>query len=46
LTSYHVRFEGPPALTLRVAMALADASGVDLISSDQPLNLADGKVAQ
>jgi hypothetical protein len=27
-------------------MALADASGVDLISSDQPLNLADGKVAQ
>jgi hypothetical protein len=43
--SYRVRFEGPPPLALRVATALADASGVELISSDPPLNLADGKVA-
>jgi hypothetical protein len=45
VTIYRVSFEGPSALTLRVATALADASGVELISSDPPLNLADGKVA-
>jgi hypothetical protein len=45
VTVYHVTFEGPAALTLRVATALADASGVELISSDQPLNVADGRVA-
>jgi hypothetical protein len=45
VTIYRVRFEGPSALTLRVATALADASGVELISSDQPLNLANGKIA-
>ena len=41
MTSFRVRFEGPSGLTLRVA----DANGVELISSDQPLNIADGKVA-
>jgi hypothetical protein len=43
--SYRIRFEGPPPLALRVATALADAGGVELIASDPPLNLADGKVA-
>jgi hypothetical protein len=43
--SYKVRFEGPSPLALGVATALADAIGVELISSDPPLNLADGKVA-
>jgi hypothetical protein len=42
---HRVRFEGPATLALRVATTLADADGVDLISSDQPLNLGDGTVA-
>jgi hypothetical protein len=45
VTNYRVRFEGPAALTLRVATALADADGVDLISSDQPVTLDDTMVA-
>ena len=45
MTLYRVRFEGPSALTLRVATALADANGVELISSDQPVSVAEGKVA-
>jgi hypothetical protein len=45
VTSYRVGFEGPSALTLRVATALAEAEGVELISSDQPHNLAEGRVA-
>ena len=45
VTTYGIRFEGPSALTLPVATALADADGVELISSDQPVNVADGKVA-
>ena len=45
MTTYRVRFEGPSALTLRVATALADANGVELVSSDQPLSLAEGTVA-
>ena len=45
MTTYGIKFEGPSALTLRVATALADADGVELISSDQPVNVADGKVA-
>jgi len=44
VTIYRVSFKGPSALTLRVATALADANGVELISSDQPLNV-EGKVA-
>jgi hypothetical protein len=43
--SYRVRVEGPAALTLRVATALADADGVDLTSSDQPVAAAEGIVA-
>jgi hypothetical protein len=42
---HRVRFEGPAALALRVATTLADADGVELISSDQPLSLGDGTVA-
>ena len=45
MTNYRVRFEGPPALTLRVAAALADADGVELISSDQPVTLDESMVA-
>jgi hypothetical protein len=42
--SYRVRFEGAAALALRVATALADADGVDLTSSDQPVTLEPGTV--
>lgn len=45
MTNSRVRFEGPAALTLRVATALADADGVELISSDQPVTLDEGMVA-
>lgn len=45
VTNSRVRFEGPAALTLRVATALADADGVELISSDQPVTLDEGMVA-
>jgi hypothetical protein len=45
VTNYRVRFEGPAALTLRLATALADADGVELISSDQPVTLDEGMVA-
>jgi len=43
--THRVRFEGPAALALRVATTLADADGVELISSDQPVSLGDGIVA-
>jgi hypothetical protein len=39
-----VRFEGPAALTVRVATAFADADGVELISSDQPVVLDENVV--
>jgi hypothetical protein len=42
---HRVRFEGPTALALRVATTLADADGVELISSEQPVSLGDGTVA-
>jgi hypothetical protein len=45
VANYRVRFEGPAALALRVATALADADGVELISSDQPVTLDDSMVA-
>ena len=45
MTSYRVRFEGPARLTLSVATALADADGVDLVASDQPINLDGSTVA-
>jgi hypothetical protein len=45
MDKHRVRFEGPTALALRVATTLADAEGVELISSDQPVSVADGTVA-
>ena len=45
MTNYRVRFEGPAALTLRVATALADADGVELISSELPVTLDENNVA-
>lgn len=45
VTNYRVRFEGPAALTLHVATALADADGIELISSDQPVTLDGSTVA-
>ena len=38
MTAYRVRFEGPAALAVGVATALADADGVELISSEPPSN--------
>ena len=45
MSNYRVRFEGPAALALSVATALADADGVELISSDQPVTLDENIVA-
>ncbi len=45
MTVYRVSFQGPAALTVRVATALADADGVELISSDQPVVLDENMVA-
>lgn len=36
VTVYRITFEGPAALALRVATALADADGVELTSSEPP----------
>jgi hypothetical protein len=45
VTRHRIRFEGPAALTLRVATALADAHGVVLISSDEPVAVDADAVA-
>ncbi len=45
MSNYRVRFEGPAALAISVATALADADGVELISSDQPVPLDENIVA-
>ena len=45
MTAYRIRFEGPAALALGVATALADADGVELISSEPPSILDDDMVA-
>ena len=42
--TYRVRFLGPAALAVRVATALADADGVDLISSEPPSNRDENTV--
>jgi hypothetical protein len=39
VTNHRVRFEGPAGHALRVATTLADAEGVELVSSDQPVTL-------
>ena len=45
MTSHRVRVEGPTAVTLSVATALADADGVELTSSDQPVTRNESMVA-
>jgi len=45
VTNCRLRLEGPAALARRVATALDDADGVELISSDQPITLRDSRVA-
>ena len=45
MTSYRVRFEGPAGLTLGVATSLADADGVELVSSRPPVALDGTTVA-
>lgn len=45
MTSYRVRLEGPAAVILSVATALADADGVELISSAQPVTVNEGMLA-
>jgi hypothetical protein len=39
VTAYKIRFEGPAALAIGVATALADADGVELTSSKRPSTL-------
>jgi hypothetical protein len=45
VTNYRVRIEGPAEFTLSVAKALADADGVDLIASDQPVAVDETRFA-
>ena len=44
MSTYRLRIEGAATLALRAATALADADGVELISSEQPVTLDDGVV--
>ena len=44
MTAYRVRFEGPAARAVGVATALADADGVELISSEPPSSRGAGIV--
>lgn len=44
VTVHKIRFEGPAALAVRVATALADADGVELTSSAQPSILDENTV--
>ncbi len=44
MTVYRIRFEGPAALAVRVATALADADGVELTSSKRPSILDENTV--
>ena len=41
VTVHRIRYTGPPALAVGVATLLADADGVDMISSHQPLLVDD-----
>jgi hypothetical protein len=44
VNTYRVRFEGPAGIAVGVATALADAAGVELISSEPPSNRDEGTV--
>ena len=45
MATYRVRFQGPAKVALGVATTLADAAGVELMSSDQPVTLDESLVA-
>ena len=45
VTTFRIRFEGPAALAVQVATALADADGVELTSSQQPSIVDEHTVA-
>jgi hypothetical protein len=45
VTIFRIRFEGPAALAVQVATALADADGVELTSSQQPSIVDEHTVA-
>ena len=45
MTIFRIRFEGPAALAVQVATALADADGVELTSSQQPSIVDEHTVA-
>ena len=45
MTVYRIRFEGPAALAVRTATALADSDGVELISSEPPAIVRENTVA-
>jgi hypothetical protein len=44
VTTYRVRLEAPTALALQMVTALANADGVDLVSSGHPSRHGDGVV--
>jgi hypothetical protein len=44
VTSFRVRFEGPATLALQVATELADADGIELVASEHPSTLEEGRV--
>jgi len=45
VNAVRVRFEGPSTVALQVATELADADGIDLISSEPPSTVGEGTVA-
>jgi hypothetical protein len=45
VTIHRIRFEGPAPLALGVATALADADGVELLSSEPPSAVDQNTVA-
>lgn len=44
MVNYRIRVEGSAELTLRMATELADAEGVELISSDEPVSIDESLV--
>jgi hypothetical protein len=42
---FRIRYEGPAALAVRIVRELADADGIDLVSSDPPAVREPGTVA-
>jgi|tagenome__1003787_1003787.scaffolds.fasta_scaffold19832075_2 hypothetical protein len=45
VSSFSVKYVGPAAQALHVATALADADGVELVSSDRPVTVEGNTVA-